>query len=178
MQTVRIEGLKLWPLSIDGLETRLAERTEERDAARARAVEWAEAHAALIADVAAKRRAAAEADRANAERVAREMDEIRERTADAYQDRLDDTRAALDRVRGQLAAIDAAAAEGDSDGGAPAVPAGLTARCRAFGAADCDALLDALPDLLAEAETNTGKLIALQGWARSILAVDFEGEAQ
>ncbi|MFZ5747165.1 MAG: hypothetical protein ACOY45_05845 [Pseudomonadota bacterium] len=151
----------------------------DRDAQAAAAVKWQAnakaweaAHAKLVADVQAARVAAEAADRANAARAAREFDQIRERTADAYEKQLDDTSAALDRLRRDLAK---ATAGNPGDGAGARVPAALAARCRAFGAADCDALLAALPDVLAAAEENTGKLIALQDWARSVLAVDVSG---
>ena len=153
----------------------------ERDAQQARAVagealagEWKAAHDRLATGMARARLLAGEADRRNAARVAAEMDAIRERTAHDYQDRLGDSRAALDRLQRELAAAGAAGAAADPGGGAAAaVPAALAARCRAFGAADCDALLAALPGLLSAAEDNTAKLIGLQDWARAIVAVDF-----
>ncbi|MFZ5749079.1 MAG: hypothetical protein ACOY45_15650 [Pseudomonadota bacterium] len=166
VQTVRIEGAKLWPVSIAGMRQQVAERTRERDAIAA-------AHAKFVADAAAASAAAAAAAEANVARVRREFAAINERTEDAYQARLDDTAGALERVRRDLADI---AARDTSDTGGARVPAALTARCRALGAADCDALLAALPDLLAAAEDNTGKLIALQDWVRAALAVDFAGE--
>ncbi len=136
---------------------------------------WQRAHGKLVDDVKAKRKAAAEADRLHAAQVARQLYHIRERTADDYQARLADTRLALERVRDQLARAEAAAGDPGGGGGA-AVPAALTARCRAFGAADCDALLAALPGQLAAAEGNTARLIALQDYVRSMLAIDFSGE--
>ena len=152
----------------------------DRDAYQASAAEWErradawkDAHALLVAQVQAAQAAAAEADRKNAARVEREFAVANERIADAYQDRLDDTRAAYQRVREQLADI---AARDPGDGGAAAVPQPLTARCQAVGAADCYALLAALPDRLAAAEDNTGKLIGLQDYVRSMLAIDFSGE--
>jgi hypothetical protein len=133
---------------------------------------WQAAHARLLANVRAAQLAAAAADRANVARVKREYQAINERTTDAYEARLSDTRAALERVRQQYAA---AAAGDPRDGGRADVSGALTARCQALGAADCDALLAALPDRLAAAEDNTGKLIALQDWVRSTLLIDFSG---
>ena len=120
---------------------------------------------------------AAAADRAHAAAVARQIATIRERTAHDYQARLDDTRSALERVRQQYAAAVAAgtAAGRLGDGRAEAVPAALTARCQALGAADCDALLAALPGTLGAAEDNTSQLIALQAYVRAVLAIDFTG---
>lgn len=151
----------------------------ERDVWSARAVasaasaaQWKSARDQLVADIAAQRARAAVEDRANAARVAAEFDTIRERTADDYQARLDDTRLALERVRRNLAQ---AAAVDRGDGGSPAVPPALAARCQAIGAADCDALLAALPGQLAAAEDNTAKLISLQDYVRAALAVDYSG---
>ena len=136
---------------------------------------WQDAHADLIARVEAERAAAAAADRANAARVERQYQLIAERTADDYETRLADTGAALERLRDDLERA-RTAAPGGGGGREPDLSGDLAARCRAFGAADCDALLAALPDQLAAAETNTATLIALQDWARSVLAVDIGNE--
>lgn len=144
----------------------------EAVAARADAAHWRDARNKLAWDTAVARAQAEAADRANRERVAREYNQIIERTAHDYQDRLADTRAALERVRGEYAKIAAADRGGP---GAAAVPPALAARCRAVGAADCDALLAALPDLLAAAESNTGQLIALQDYVRQTLLIDPSG---
>lgn len=141
------------------------------------AYSWKAAHDTLARDVDAAQREAAEADRAHIADVQQQFQTIIERTADDYQARLADTRAALERVRGDLARV--ADAETDrSDGGGAAVPAPYTARCRALGAADCDALLTALPDRLAAAEDNTAKLIGLQDYTRSMLGIDWDGKAK
>lgn len=138
---------------------------------------WKAARDTLAADVVAKQKAAAEADAANVARVKAEGAQINERTAHDYQARLDDTGAALERLRDQLAAAAAATVGDQGDGGTAAVPAAYTARCRAFGAADCDALLAALPGKLAAAEDNTSQLIGLQDYVRSTLAIDYSGAA-
>ncbi len=145
-----------------------------RDATHA----WQRAHAQLRGDVAQARIDAAEADRANAARVAAEIEQIRERTADDYENRLADSAAALERLRGQLSGQPrdtATTAASGSGGRTEVLPAGYTARCQAFGAASCDALLAALPGQLAAAEDNTSKLISLQDYVRGLIAVDFSG---
>lgn len=142
----------------------------------AAAGEWKAAHEAMFASLQISRKAAAEADRENAARVGREMEQLKKRTADDYEIRLADTGAALERLRHELARS-GSAPDGGSGGAATPLPTALTARCRAFGAANCDALLAALPDQLAAAEDNTAKLIALQDWARGTLAIDFSGTA-
>lgn len=142
--------------------------------AMADAKAWKAAHTKLVTDVAAAQKAAAAADRANVARVAAAFTQINQRTAHEYQDRLGDSAAAVQRLRDQLAQI---AARNPGGRGEPPVPEAITARCRAFGAADCDALLAALPGQLHAAEANTAQLIALQDYVRSLLAVDYAGEA-
>lgn len=139
---------------------------------KANAGAWKAAHGKLIADVKAARKAAAVADKANIDRIARDYAAIHERTAHDYQDRLADTRTAYERVRASVAAI--AARDPRERGNAP-VPEPLAARCRALGAADCDALLATLPGQLAAAEYNTSRLIGLQDYVRSMLLLDFSG---
>lgn len=160
---------------IVGLSARadVATQTRRAEAAENNARAWRAAHAKLVADVSAAQKKAAAADRANVARVAAEFARINERTADDYQDRLADSATAVQRVRDRLAAI---AARNPGDGNGPAVPEAVTARCRAFGAADCDALLAALPGQLHAAEANTAQLIALQDYVRSALAVDYSAD--
>lgn len=135
---------------------------------------WETALNKLVVDVEQGRLQAAKMDEANKARVAREMAKIRKDSADDYQKLEADTAAAVGRLRGKLAQI---ATEDRSGGGAAAMPGDYTARCKAFGAADCDALFAALPGMMAEAEGNTNKLIALQAYVNGILAVDMNGEA-
>lgn len=156
-----------WRASVD----RDAQRTRA-ELAEVNVKKWHAAHGKLIANVKAARKAAAVADKANIDRIARDYAAINERTAHDYQDRLADTRTAYERVRASLAAI--AARDPRERGNAP-VPEPLAARCRALGAADCDALLATLPGQLAAAEDNTARLIGLQDYVRSTLALDFSG---
>lgn len=137
---------------------------------------WRAAHIKLWTDMMDARAAAADADRRHVARIEAQQTAIIERTKHDYESKLADTRAALRELHRR---IDRAAAAADSDGGGAAtpVPGRLDARCRAFGAADCDALLAALPHLLAAAEDNTAKLIALQDWAKGLLAIDWTGAA-
>ncbi len=136
---------------------------------------WQQAHDQVIANVRRQRARAAEMDRQNAARVEREQARVIEETKRAYQVDLADSRAAAEQLRQRLAH---AAAAGGSDSGAAPVPGDFTARCRAFGAADCDALLAALPGQLTEAEENTNKLIRLQDWARGLLSIDMNGPGE
>lgn len=138
--------------------------------ARNSAAEWQEAHQQLVADMHAKTAVATKADRANARRVASELAMVRERTAHAYEASLADTDRAARRLRQQL---DTATALDRGDGTDPAGGSALAARCKAFGAPDCDALLATLTGQLAAAERNTAALIGLQEWACGMLAVDW-----
>lgn len=133
---------------------------------------WQAAHATLLADVQRERELALADDIANAARVQREQTEIIERTADEYEARLADSRAAAARVQRQLET--ATLADSDhSDGGGTDLPDPHAARCRAFGASDCDAFFTALPAKLTAAEENTAKLISLQDYVRSTLLIDW-----
>lgn len=141
------------------------------DGAEAAAANWRKAHTKLMADVARVQQDAAELDRRNAARVEREQAVVIERTAHDYEMRLAERDAAVVQLRDR---IDLAGTASGAGGGRTAdVPADLAARCRAFGAADCDALLAQLPNLLSEAEGNTAQLIALQDYVRGLLGIDF-----
>ena len=94
VQTVRIEGLKIWPVSIPGLKAELAHA--KADAANARN--------ALAQTIANYRAAAAKAeadDKANAERVERQQAQISKEQSDEYQARLNAARADIARLRAQ-----------------------------------------------------------------------------
>jgi len=125
---------------------------------------WIAAYQDFIAAVEAQREEARRLDLANKARVDAEQRRTIERTRREYQARLDATAVAAQRLRDQLAAVG-----GDGDYGTEDLPSSFTARCRAFGAADCDDLLASLPDILAAAEDNTSKLIGLQEYVRDTL---------
>lgn len=153
-----------------------AERDDWRSAARdyeSAYLAWQGAFHKLVVDVELGRVEAAKLDRENADRVSAELETIKRETADDYDKALADTRAAAERLRRQLAQ---AATEDRSGGGTAAMPGDYSARCAAFGYADCDTLLAALPGLLTAAEENTAKLIALQAWVKAMLAIDLNGE--
>jgi hypothetical protein len=136
---------------------------------------WQAAFHKLVVDVELGRIEAARLDKENADRVANELAAIKERTANDYEVALTDTRRAANSLRDKLTKV-AARSEGGS--GEETVPGAYTARCQTFGYPDCDALLTALPGLLEAAEENTDKLIALQAWVNSVLAVDMNGADQ
>lgn len=153
----------------------------ERDAEHARAEmwkanagDWTGAYKQFAANVKKARQDAEAADRANVARISREYQAINERTRNDLEARNSDTRAALVQLRDSLA-LAGSANRGEGGSGPADVPAAFTARCQAFGAADCDALLAALPDRFAAAEDNTSKLIELQDYVRSSLLLDFSG---
>lgn len=146
---------------------------------RVSAEEWETSFHDFAAMVSAAQIAAAEADRANVERVEAEFAAINERTVDDYEARLAVARDNADRLRDRLARAEADhPAAGGSGGGGTAESVDLTARCQAFGAADCDGLLRSLPDVLAEAQANTDKLVPLQRWVASSALIDFSGADQ
>tara|TARA_B100000749_G_scaffold142808_1_gene109603 strand:- start:27 stop:716 length:690 start_codon:yes stop_codon:yes gene_type:complete len=143
----------------------------------ASADEWERAHTDLVADVAARQRAAAEADRANIARVKAEYDALNERIVDDYEARLAGSAAAAERLRDRIARAEAEPApETGSLGSATGMPVTYTARCQAFGAADCDGLLRQLPWVLAEAQSNTDQLVALQRYVAGSSLIDFGSE--
>ena len=143
----------------------------------ASADEWKRAHTDLIAEVADKQRAAAEADRANIARVKAEYTALNERTVDDYEARLAGSAAAAERLRDRLARAEAEPApETGSLGSSAGVPGTYTARCQAFGAADCDGLLRQLPWVLAEAQANTDQLVSLQRYVAGSSLIDFGSE--
>ncbi|MEL7706572.1 hypothetical protein AAG593_09360 [Citromicrobium bathyomarinum] len=161
-------------------ETSRADReAKNADDWMASAENWEKEFNAFVADVSAAQIAAAEADRANIARVEAEFAAINERTADDYEARLAGSAAAAERLRDRLARAEAESpAEGGSLGGYAGEPVDLTARCQAFGAADCDGLLRQLPWVLAEAQANTDKLVPLQQWVASSALIDFSGNAE
>ena len=134
---------------------------------------------AFVEDIVAKQAAAAEADRANAARVDAEFAALNERTVDDYEARLARSRAAAVRLRNDLARAETRpASKGGSVGGGADGAEDYTARCAAFGAADCDGLLRSLPGILAEAQINTDKLLGLQHYVAGSTLIDFQGEPE
>ncbi len=179
VQQIRITGLEVSPfgvtlLDVEGWKSRAARHEAEAVKWRRSSDRWQFAHQQLAGDIQSARNEARARDRANALRVERAQQQAIERTSDAYEVRLADTRAALERLRLELDRAGAAAAD-SGRGGAADVPGAYTARCQALGATDCDTLLAALPGLLAEAETNTAKLIELQAYVEALLAIDWTG---
>lgn len=136
---------------------------------------WRKAHGDVVCNVAIQREAARKADLANAARVEREQAQAIERTKHAYEAQLADTRTALERVHGDLRRA-TTTDEHSGGGGTADLPNDYSARCRAFGAPDCDIFFAALPGQLAAAEDNTTTLIALQDYVRSLLAIDWQGD--
>lgn len=141
---------------------------------RRAALDWQTAHETLTGNVQRQTAAALAADLDHKERVDAQQRAIIERTDHDYQSRIASIRADAGRLRQQLDL--AQAANSESGGSTAGVPGADDARCRAFGAADCDQFFERLPTLLAEADTNTAKLTGLQAYIRDLLAIDWQGE--
>lgn len=125
------------------------------------------AHDQTKRNVAQGRKAAAELDRQNAERVAAEAAAINERLTHELETR---TLTYADRSARLLAKVRALEAAAGGSGTAP-VLADPDGTCRAFGAADCEDLAARMTD----AQASIDKLIALQAWATSVAAIDVNG---
>ncbi|MEL7784077.1 hypothetical protein AAG607_13705 [Citromicrobium bathyomarinum] len=139
---------------------------------------WEREFNTFVADISARQRAAAEADRANAARVEAEFAALNERTVDDYEAQLAASDARAERLRDRLARAEAKPSAADrGERGAAGVPGALTARCQAFGASDCDGLLRSLPSVLAGAQGNTDKLVGLQQYVEGAALIDFSGSA-
>jgi signal transduction histidine kinase len=158
LQTARIEGLKIWPIEIVGLEQTVATRTAERDAEIA-------AHRQTKATY---RAAQVEAARIEAERIARVRAEQQEITNDVTQDyrnRLADARAAAERMRDALRARTDAVGASES----VAVPGAADPSSRADQATD-DRRLSITERLIATEQAI--QLDALIDWVTKQGAVD------
>ena len=114
VQTVRIEGLKIWPVEIEGLKDKAGRLAGERDKAKAERDSEAAAHRATKV---AYRIAQDQAAKREAERLARvttEQQEITVAVSQNYRERLAAARNAAERLRGQ--AVRARADAGRSSG--------------------------------------------------------------
>ncbi len=136
---------------------------------------WQGAHRQLVTDVQLRTAEAEAADRARKDRIDRQQQAAIERTANDYENRIAAIRADAERLQ-QHTRRAAATADHQSGGAATDMPGPDQARCRAYGAADCDAFFAALPGILAEAETNTAKLTGLQSYIAELLALDWQGD--
>ena len=156
-QTVRIDGLALWPLHITGLKSELQTSRQHT----------AETKAAFDQTVAGYRAAAAQAraeDAANASRVKAEQSAINRRSADEYPTRIAAARADAQRLRHH------AAAAADSGAGGAAPMPGLPAPAqRTAQAAGQDGLSDTDQLIATEQAIQLDELIK---WVRQQHAVD------
>lgn len=141
--------------------------TDELAEANGQIADEREAHDETVRNVEIGRKAAAELDRQNAARVAAEAAAINERITDELETRTRTYAARADRLRAQLAALEA----GGGGGGTASVPGDPDATCRAFGAADCADLVARMTD----AQGSIDKLIALQAWAKGVTEIDVNG---
>lgn len=142
--------------------------TDELSAERALVAEIRKTHSQTVENVRKGREAARELDRQNAARVAAEAAAINERLTDELETRARTYAARSDRLRAQLATLEASA----GGSGAAPVPNDSAATCRAFGAADCDQLAARMID----GQASIDKLIALQAWAKGVTAIETNGE--
>ncbi len=144
--------------------------TDELAEANGQIADERSAHDQTKRNVAQGRKAAAELDRQNAARVAAEAAAINERLTHELETRTRTYADRADRLRAQLATLEAAA----GGSGAATVPGDPDATCRAFGAADCEDLAARMID----GQASIDKLIALQAWAKGVAAIDVNGAAE
>ncbi len=137
--------------------------TDELSEERALVAEIRKAHAQTVENVRKGREAARELDRQNAARVAAEAAAINERLTHELETRTRTYAARADRLRAQLATLEA----GGGGGGTAPVSGDPDVTCRAFGAADCEDLAARMID----GQASIDKLIALQAWAQQIAAI-------
>ncbi len=152
----------LWTFRSWGLDHR--NLTDQLGEANALIAEERMAHAATIENVRRGQEMARELDRRNVERAAAAKLAANERALDDLQNRYRASAAGADRLRGRLAALEAAPGGGD----AAAVSDVSAATCRAFGAADCEDLAARMID----GQASIDRLVALQAWAREVSAIE------
>lgn len=162
-----LAGALLWTFRSWGIDHR--DLTDQLAEANGLIAEERAAHDQTIRNVEMGRKAAAELDRKNAARVAAEAAAINERLTHELETRTRTYAARADRLRAQLAALEA----GDGGGGAAPVPGDPDATCRALGAADCADLVARMTD----AQASIDRLVALQDWARGVSAIEVNAAA-
>lgn len=123
VQTVRLEGLSIWPVSIEGWKPKAERLAQERDDERA-------AHQQTKRTYVDAQRAAAELEAARLARVRSEQQEITDEVAADYRARLAAARTDYERLRDALARAGAGSAPGDEP-----VPAASDAARRSVEAA-------------------------------------------
>lgn len=148
LQTARLEGFKLWPISMTGWIETAKTAESERDAEK-------KAHKQTKTDYRAAQAKAAELERQRLARVRRQQQEISDAIEADYTARLADARARAERLRQELRARDAA---GGSRG--PVEVPGLSVARRGNAAATADPRLPS-PDRT-EAEQLERDLVATE----------------
>lgn len=128
----------------------------QRDGARAALAAEQQAHRLTVANYQAAATIAAKRDAETLARVTLEQAAITERITGEYQDRLDDSVAAYERLRASAEAY--SRGTGDAD-----LSATREAACRAYAGTSCEAL----PALLKAAQDNADQLLALIAWAQA-----------
>lgn len=148
VQTVRLQGFRLWPISTEGWIAKAGRFERERDAER-------RSHVRTKTDYRNAQIEAARLERQRLERVQAKQQEITDAVRNDYTIRLADARARADRLRRELQARSAAG--GASAGGAVSgIPV-------ATGGAPAAAADDGLPDAaLAAAERIERELVATE----------------
>lgn len=163
VQTVRIEGVAIWPLHIHGLKEQLSDT-------KAALVEVTDTYTTTVANYRAAASQAHIEDAANVDRVKREQAAINERTKTSYEARLADARARADRLRSHP---DTAANPGSrSDAGLPGSPGSSSGTP---GPAAEDGLS---PDDRLIATEQAIQLDELIKWVRQNLTVDYSGNSK
>jgi hypothetical protein len=158
-------GTLVWTFRSWGIDHR--DLTDQLAEANGRIAEERAAHDQTVENIMQGRKAAAELDRKNAARVAAEAAAINERLTHELETRTRTYAARADRLRAQLAAVEA----GQGGGGNSPVPGDPDATCRALGAADCADLVARMTD----AQASIDRLVALQSWAREIKVISIDG---
>lgn len=138
--------------------------TDQIGAANERIALERRAHEQTVENIMKGREAARALDEQNAARVAAQAAAINERTVHELETRTRTYAARADRLRAQLAALEA----GDGGGGATPVPGDPDATCRALGAADCADLVARMTD----GQASIDRLVALQAWVREVSAIE------
>lgn len=159
-------GALLWTFRSWGIDHR--DLTDKLADANGLIAEERAAHEQTVENIMKGREAARALDEQNAARVAAEAAAINERTVNELETRTRTYAARADRLRAQLAALEA----GGGGSGSTAVPSDPDATCRALGAADCADLVARMTD----AQASIDRLVALQAWAREVSAIEVNGE--
>ena len=160
-------GTLVWTFRSWGIDHR--DLTDQLAEANGTIAEERAAHDQTVENIMKGREAARKLDEQNAARVAAEAAAINERTVRDLETRTRTYAARADRLRAQLAALEAR----NGGGGNAAVSGDPDATCRALGAADCADFVARMTD----GQASIDRLVALQAWARGVGAIEVNGAA-